>query len=41
VANPIDQPAPPTLGVGNVTDSEAPGALKEESTVLSSIGAAL
>jgi hypothetical protein len=41
VANPIDQPAPTAFGDGSVTASAAPGALKDDSTVLSSIPAAV
>jgi hypothetical protein len=41
VAKPIDQPAPTAAGDGKVTASDAPGALNEESAVLSSIPAAV
>ncbi len=41
VTKAIPQPALTAFGAGNVTASEAPGALKEEMTVLSSMPAAV
>ena len=41
LAKPIDQPALTAPGAGRLTDSKLPGALNEDRTVLSSIGAAV